>query len=56
VVSARRAATPGPRARNWHTQLGGVLKRFEQRIAERVEEDGLDQRVRRLAAGAVRQW
>ena len=37
-----------------HGQLGRVLQRLEQRVAERVEEDRLDQGVRRLAAGAVR--
>jgi hypothetical protein len=47
-------ATASDAAESGDAQLGGVLKRFEQRIAERVEEDGLDQRVRRLAAGAVR--
>jgi hypothetical protein len=41
---------PGPA----HRQLGRVLERLEQRIAERVQEDRLDQRVRGLAAGAVR--
>ena len=35
-------------------QLRGVLERLEQRVAEGVEEDRLDQGVRRLAAGAVR--
>ena len=35
-------------------QPRGVLQRLQQRVAEGVEEDSLDQRLRRLAAGAVR--
>jgi hydrogenase maturation protein HypF len=35
-------------------QLGRVLEGLEQRVAERVEEDRLDQGLGRLAAGAVR--
>ena len=35
-------------------QLRGVLERLEQRVAERVEKDRLDQGLRRLAARAVR--
>ena len=36
------------------TQLRGVLERLEERVAERVEEDRLDQGLGRLAARAVR--
>ena len=36
----------------WHP--GGVLQRLQQRVAEGVEEDRLDQRLGRLAARAVR--
>ncbi len=36
-----------------HVQPGGVLELLELRIAERVEEHGLDQRLGRLAARAV---
>jgi hypothetical protein len=37
-----------------HGQRRRVLQRLEQRVAERVEEDRLDQGLRRLAAGSVR--
>ena len=39
----------------WTVQHGLVLQRLQQRVAERLEEHGLDQRVGRLAARAVGQ-
>jgi hypothetical protein len=41
---------PGP----VDAQVGGVLERLQQRVAERVEEHRLDQGMGRLAAGPVR--